>query len=170
MNQEWDWRRAETAKPLENQRSRWCLFQFFHSLGPQRRTGGREAAGHRAEELMAERWPRLRNRDRHRLIIFLPPIFLPIRCSRIVGPVPSDIAVPRGPRIATGRFVYRALNLPVGRITIFEKADDYAAFEVVLEETREQVAMRLLAFSVCSFLMNSSSAGGRFPRLGRETS
>jgi hypothetical protein len=72
----------------ENQRSRRCLSQFSHSLGPQRRTGGREAAGHRAEELMAERWPRLRNRDRHRLIIFLPPIFLPVRSSRILGPAP----------------------------------------------------------------------------------
>ena len=29
----WDWLRAETAKTLENQRSRRCLYQFFHSLG-----------------------------------------------------------------------------------------------------------------------------------------
>jgi hypothetical protein len=29
----WDWLRAETAKTLENQRSRRCLSQFFHSLG-----------------------------------------------------------------------------------------------------------------------------------------
>ena len=30
----------------------------------------------------------------------------------------------------------------------FEKVDDYAAFEAVLEEAREQVDMRLLAFCV----------------------
>jgi Rrf2 family protein len=29
----WDWLRVETAKTLENQRSRRCLSQFFHSLG-----------------------------------------------------------------------------------------------------------------------------------------
>jgi hypothetical protein len=29
----WDWLRADTAKTLENQRSRRCLFQFSHSLG-----------------------------------------------------------------------------------------------------------------------------------------
>jgi hypothetical protein len=28
----WDWLRAETAKILENQWSRRCLSQFFHSL------------------------------------------------------------------------------------------------------------------------------------------
>jgi 2-amino-4-hydroxy-6-hydroxymethyldihydropteridine diphosphokinase len=30
--EKWDWRQAETAKTLENQRSRRCLSQFFHSL------------------------------------------------------------------------------------------------------------------------------------------
>jgi putative transposase len=56
--------------------------------------------------------------------------------------------VPRRPRIATGGYVYHALNRAVGRSTIFEKDDDYAAFEAVLEEAREQVDTRLLAFSV----------------------
>jgi hypothetical protein len=32
--------------------------------------------------------------------------------------------------------------------TTFEKVEDYAAFEAVLEEAREQVDMRLLAFCV----------------------
>jgi putative transposase len=40
------------------------------------------------------------------------------------------------------------LNRAVGRSTIFEKAGDYAAFEQVLEEAREQVEMRLLSFCV----------------------
>jgi putative transposase len=56
--------------------------------------------------------------------------------------------MPRRPRIATGGYVYHALNRAVGRSTIFEKVDDYAAFEAVLEEAREQVDMRLLAFCV----------------------
>ncbi len=56
--------------------------------------------------------------------------------------------MPRRPRIATGGDVYHALNRAVGRSTIFEKVDDYAAFEAVLEEAREQVDRRLLAFSL----------------------
>ena len=56
--------------------------------------------------------------------------------------------MPRRPRIATGGYVYHALNRAVGRSTIFEKVDDYAAFEAVLEQAREQVDMRLLAFCV----------------------
>jgi REP element-mobilizing transposase RayT len=51
-------------------------------------------------------------------------------------------------RIATGGYVSHALNRAVGRSTIFEKVEDYAAFEAVLEEAREQVDMRLLAFRV----------------------
>jgi putative transposase len=49
--------------------------------------------------------------------------------------------MPRRPRIATGGYVYHALNRAVGRSTIFEKVEDYAAFEAVLEEAREQVDM-----------------------------
>ena len=45
-------------------------------------------------------------------------------------------------------YVYHALNRAVGRSTIVEKVDDYAAFEAVLEEAREQVDMRLIAFCV----------------------
>ena len=56
--------------------------------------------------------------------------------------------MPRRPPIATGGYVYHALNRAVGRSTIFEKVDDYAAFAAVLEEAREQVDMRLLAFCV----------------------
>jgi putative transposase len=50
--------------------------------------------------------------------------------------------------MATGGYVYHALNRAVGRSTIFEKVDDYAALEAVLEEAGEQVDMRLLAFCV----------------------
>jgi len=38
--------------------------------------------------------------------------------------------------VATGGYVYHALNRAVGRSTISEKAGDYAAFEQVLQEAR----------------------------------
>jgi putative transposase len=44
--------------------------------------------------------------------------------------------------------VYHVLNRAVGRATLFEKTGDYFAFERVLEEARQQVPMRLLAFCV----------------------
>jgi phosphatidylethanolamine/phosphatidyl-N-methylethanolamine N-methyltransferase len=37
----WDWLRAETATTLENQQSRRCLSQFFHSLGAKDDSVGR---------------------------------------------------------------------------------------------------------------------------------
>jgi beta-galactosidase len=42
----WDWLRAETANTLENQRSRRCLSQFFHSLG----VGGDNSWGARTHD------------------------------------------------------------------------------------------------------------------------
>jgi putative transposase len=54
--------------------------------------------------------------------------------------------MPRRPRIATGGYVYHALNRAVGRATIFEKLDDYAAFEEVLREGNDRIDIRLLAF------------------------
>ncbi|NLX97833.1 MAG: transposase, partial [Rhodopirellula sp.] len=54
--------------------------------------------------------------------------------------------MPRRPRVATGGYVYHALNRAVGRATIFEKVGDYAAFEKVFREANEQIDMRLLAF------------------------
>jgi putative transposase len=47
-----------------------------------------------------------------------------------------------------GGYVYHVLNRAVGRAALFEKAGDYLAFERVLEEARQQVPMRLLAFCV----------------------
>jgi putative transposase len=54
--------------------------------------------------------------------------------------------MPRRPRAATGGYVYHVLNRAVGRATILEKVQDYAAFEKVLEEAGPRVEMRLLAF------------------------
>ena len=47
----------------------------------------------------------------------------------------------RGVRIATGGYVYHALNRAVGRATIFEQVSDYVAFETVLRKAHDQVAM-----------------------------
>jgi len=54
--------------------------------------------------------------------------------------------MPRRSRVATGGYVYHALNRAVGRSTIFERVADYAAFEKVLRESNDQFPMRLLAF------------------------
>ncbi len=56
--------------------------------------------------------------------------------------------MPRRPRVATGGYVYHALNRAVGRSTLFEKVEDYAAFEKVLEEAGHGSGMRLLGFCV----------------------
>ncbi len=54
--------------------------------------------------------------------------------------------MPRRRRNATGGYVYHVLNRAVGRGTIFETVQDYAAFAKVLEEAREWVNMPVLAF------------------------
>lgn len=57
--------------------------------------------------------------------------------------------MPRRPRGTTGGYLFHVLNRAVGRATIFEKASDYAAFEHVLQESRDWVpTMRLLDFCV----------------------
>ncbi|MBC8873234.1 MAG: transposase [Planctomycetes bacterium] len=56
--------------------------------------------------------------------------------------------MPRRPRETTGGIVYHALNRAVGRMKLFEKEEDYAAFERVLEETYERTEMRLLGYCV----------------------
>ena len=56
--------------------------------------------------------------------------------------------MPRRPRFASGNYVYHVLNRAVGRDKLFAKEGDYAAFERVLEEAREQVPIRLLAYCV----------------------
>ena len=44
--------------------------------------------------------------------------------------------------------MYHALNRAVGRNTLFDKVDDYAAFAKVLEEGGQRAGMRLLGFCV----------------------
>jgi len=54
----------------------------------------------------------------------------------------------RPKRAADGGLVYHVLNRANARMTIFDKADDYAAFVRVLEEAVQRTPMRLLAYCV----------------------
>jgi len=47
-----------------------------------------------------------------------------------------------------GNLVYHVLNRANARICIFQKDEDYLAFERVVEEALEQVSMRILAYAV----------------------
>ena len=56
--------------------------------------------------------------------------------------------MPRRLRMASGGYVYHVLNRAVGRARLFHKSADYAAFEKVLEEAKEWLPTRLLAYCV----------------------
>ena len=56
--------------------------------------------------------------------------------------------MPRRLREAFERMVYHVLNRSVGRGTLFEKEDDYLAFEKVLEESIERTSTRLLSYCI----------------------
>ena len=52
----------------------------------------------------------------------------------------------RAPRTSQGGLIYHVLNRSNGRLTVFEKDQDYAAFERILEEVREQASTRILGY------------------------
>lgn len=54
--------------------------------------------------------------------------------------------MPRRPRLAAGDFAYHVLNRRVGRLPLFEKPADYAAFEQVLAEIHAQTRLRITAY------------------------
>src|SRR3954451_4870667 len=56
--------------------------------------------------------------------------------------------MPRPKRICPRGMVFHCLNRSVARLTIFEKDADYIAFEKVLEEARERIPLRILAYTV----------------------
>ena len=56
----------------------------------------------------------------------------------------------RPKRAADGGLIYHVFNRANARMTIFEKPEDFAAFERVLEEAVERTKTRLLAYSVMS--------------------
>ncbi len=54
--------------------------------------------------------------------------------------------MPRTPRGVVGGVVYHVLNRANARLTIFEREEDYEAFERVLQEGCQRIAMRILAW------------------------
>jgi putative transposase len=54
--------------------------------------------------------------------------------------------MPRRPRLATGGIAYHVLNRRVGRLELFEKPADYAAFEKILAEVHQRTGIRIAAY------------------------
>lgn len=54
--------------------------------------------------------------------------------------------MPRRPRLAAGDLAYHVLNRRVGRLPLFEKPADYAAFEKILAEAHAQTRIRITAY------------------------
>ncbi len=54
--------------------------------------------------------------------------------------------MPRRLRTATGGLVYHVLNRRVGRLRLFEKPADYAAFEKILDQAHERTGVRMAAY------------------------
>ena len=54
--------------------------------------------------------------------------------------------MPRRPRDSTGGSVYHVLNRRVGRLPLFSKPSDYAAFEKILQEACERMLIRIAAY------------------------
>ena len=54
--------------------------------------------------------------------------------------------MPRAARCAPAGFVYHVLNRAVARLTLFEKAGDYHAFQCVLQEAQARVPLPILSF------------------------
>jgi putative transposase len=56
--------------------------------------------------------------------------------------------MPRRARSIQGGLVYHVLNRSNGRLPLFRKEADYAAFERVIEESHAREPLRILAYSV----------------------
>ena len=56
--------------------------------------------------------------------------------------------MPRRIRIATGGLAYHVLNRRVGRLRLFEKPADYAAFETILHQAHERTDIRIAAYGL----------------------
>ena len=73
--------------------------------------------------------------------------------------------MPRRARAIVGGHAYHVLNRAVGRQTLFEEPEDYAAFERVLEQAHEREPLRILAYCV----MPNHWHLVVWPRAGRDT-
>ena len=56
----------------------------------------------------------------------------------------------RHARVIVGGYVYHVLNRANGRLRLFRKDADFAAFEQAVHETLDRVPLRILAFTVMS--------------------
>jgi len=54
--------------------------------------------------------------------------------------------MPRRLRLAAGELAYHVLNRRVGRLALFEKPADYAAFEKILGEAHDRTRIRIAAY------------------------
>ena len=54
--------------------------------------------------------------------------------------------MPRGVRIAPGEIVYHVLNRANARSELFNKPEDYSAFERIMISAMQRTAVRLLAY------------------------
>lgn len=62
----------------------------------------------------------------------------------------ASITRHRGPRLAGGDLAYHDLNRRVGRLSLFEKPADYAAFEKILAEAVDRTHLRIAAYCLMS--------------------
>jgi putative transposase len=58
------------------------------------------------------------------------------------------MAMPRRPRICPAKTCFHVLNRAVARLTLFEKPEDYEAFERVLEEAKDREPLPIFAYTV----------------------
>jgi len=56
--------------------------------------------------------------------------------------------MPRRPRVCPAGFCFHVLNRAVARLPLFEKPEDYEAFERVLAEAFEREPLPILAYTV----------------------
>ena len=54
--------------------------------------------------------------------------------------------MPRRPRLTAGDLAYHVLNRRVGRLQLFDKPADYAAFEKILAEAQAQTKIRIATY------------------------
>jgi len=56
--------------------------------------------------------------------------------------------MPRPPRICPAGMCFHVLNRAVARLTLFEKPEDYEAFERVLEEAVTRESLAVLSYTI----------------------
>jgi putative transposase len=61
----------------------------------------------------------------------------------------------RAARVDVADLVYHVLNRANGRLPLFESAEDYRLFEEVLEQAKERIPMRILAYCIIHIFRNT---------------